>query len=120
MRRDRIHSRTVNSFRRSAGGFRIASLVRYAAAGLVIVICRLLFAADGSCPGIYVVPGAGRLSLLFLQDAGAMSLDRLWHRRLRPQSASAFSDQTARFMTGRQSCPELGISENTVKPPVSI
>jgi hypothetical protein len=38
MRRDRIHSWTVNSFRRTAGGFRIARLVRYAAAGLVIVI----------------------------------------------------------------------------------
>src|SRR5260370_8815679 len=38
MRRDRIHSWTVNSFRRTACGFRIARLVRYAAAGLVIVI----------------------------------------------------------------------------------
>ena len=38
MRRDWIRSRTVNSFRRSAGAFRIARLVRYAAAGLAIVI----------------------------------------------------------------------------------
>jgi len=79
--------------------------------------CRLVVASGGSCPGISVVPGAGRLSLLFLQDAGAMSVDRLRHRRLRPQSASAFSDQTARFLTGRELCPELGISENTSKHP---
>ncbi len=38
MRRDRIQSRTAGSFARSAGGFRLTRLVRYAAAGLVIAI----------------------------------------------------------------------------------
>jgi hypothetical protein len=38
MHRDRIHSKTTSSFRQSAGGFRITSLVRYAAAGLLTVV----------------------------------------------------------------------------------
>jgi hypothetical protein len=38
MRRDRTRSRTTSSFRQSASGFRIAGLVRTAAAGLVSVV----------------------------------------------------------------------------------
>jgi hypothetical protein len=38
MRRDRFCSRTATSLRQSAGGFRMASLVRYAAAGSLTAI----------------------------------------------------------------------------------
>jgi hypothetical protein len=38
MRRDRIQSNTASSLRQSAGGFRVARLVRHAAAGLVVAV----------------------------------------------------------------------------------
>src|SRR6266581_2280097 len=43
----------------------------------------LLVSRDWSRPGIFVVPVAGRLPLLLLQDAAAMSVDGIRHRRLR-------------------------------------
>jgi hypothetical protein len=73
MRRDWIRSRTVNSFRRSAGAFRIARLVRYAAAGLAIVI------AASSSPRTahaqeypWCLAREGYL-YLFLQDSAAIA-----------------------------------------------
>ncbi len=59
------------------------------------------FPPGGSRPGISVVPVAGRLSLLLLQDTGAMSVDRRWHRRLCPESALGLPDQATRFLTER-------------------
>ncbi len=40
---------------------------------------------------------AGKLSLLLLQDTGAVSVDSIGHRRLRPESAFTFPEQAARF-----------------------
>lgn len=40
---------------------------------------------------------AGKLSLLLLQDTGAVSVDSIRHRRLRPESAFTFPGQAARF-----------------------
>jgi hypothetical protein len=57
------------------------------------------FLAPRDCtrPGISVVCIAGKLSLLLLQNSGAMSVDGFWHRRLRAKSAFTFPEQAARF-----------------------
>jgi hypothetical protein len=44
-----------------------------------------------------VVRVAGKLSLLILQDTGAVSVDSIGHRRLRPESAFTLPEQAARF-----------------------
>ena len=40
---------------------------------------------------------AGKLSLLLLQNTGAVSVDSIGHRWLRPESAFTFPEQAARF-----------------------
>jgi len=49
-----------------------------------------------------VVRVAGKLSLLLLQNTGAVSVDSIGHRRLRPESAFTFPKQAARFQ--REGC----------------
>jgi hypothetical protein len=44
---------------------------------------------------------AGKLSLLLLQDTGAVSVGSIGHRRLRPESAFTFAGQAARFQRER-------------------
>jgi hypothetical protein len=56
-----------------------------------------LLPRDCARPGTSVVRVAGKLSLLLLQNSGAMSVDGLWHRRLRAESAFTFPEQAARF-----------------------
>jgi hypothetical protein len=66
---------------------------------------------DCSRSGISMVLVAGRLPLLLLQDARAVSVDSIGHRRLRLESAFAFPEQS-RAIPARalsvQSVVELG------------
>ena len=86
--------------------------------------CSFLAPGDCSCRGISVVRVAGKLSLLLLQNSGAMSVAGLRHRRLRVESAFTFPEQTARFrpenskpvqnLLSRTTCmPEIGDSEGS-------
>jgi hypothetical protein len=47
--------------------------------------------------GISMVRVARKLPLLLLYNTGAMSVDSVWHRRLRFEPAFAFPEQAARF-----------------------